>query len=541
MVYYTLDEAANMLSLTPGEVNRLREQGVLHGYKDGSTWKFEQERVKTYLVEKTKAASSANAVQDGNGLLTDEDDAEGPTMLGLSTDDFDKMFEKSASDGFAPIVAKEDDAQKDDLSLAEEEDDLALAPDEGGLDFDFAKETEESNTEESNTEESNVVDELAVAPEDELVVVSENESDDLLLVKEDEPLTLSDEASALVEDEPVAATESSSAVDLAGETNASDDDLLHLGSDSGLSLLDDVDVGGSNVSLGDEEGDLVLGGSGSGSGSGLNLGSDSGLELLGDSDGDFSLDGDLAGAAEEEEADDDGIFELAPEPELESPVLDMGKDADSDAPTELASAEEGIFELAEDVNQATSDESSSDSNSASQLIDIDDSAANPFLTEVDDSSSSSLDAFAAPESEGESDLFKVDDSSSADSPFGAFGADDSSSSSPFGVAPDMPSDSAPSGLSFDKSDSSASDDSFGAVDFGAVDASEPVASASRALIASTNYTGKDLAFLVPCLIFLILATIGAYELCRTIWSYQEGSFDLTGPVLETIAKMVKLI
>jgi len=509
MVYYTLEEAANMLSLTPGEVNRLREQGVLHGYKDGSTWKFEQEKVKAYLVEKTKAASSANAVQDGNGLLTGEDDAEGPTMLGLGADDFDSMFDK-ASDGFAPIVAKEDD-------------DLALAPDEGGLDFDLVKEPEEAR--------NAVDDELALAPED--------EGDDLLLVQEDEPLALSDEASALVEDEPAAAPESSSAVDLTAESSVSDDDLLHLGSDSGLSLLDDVDVGGSNVSLGDEEGDLVLGGSGSGSGSGLNLGSDSGLELLGDSDGDFSLDGDLAGTAEE--ADDDGIFELAPEPAVESPVLDFGKEADSDAPTELAAAGEGIFELAEDVNNATSDESSSDSNSASQLIDIDDSATNPFLTEVDDSSSSSLDAFAAPETESGADLFSVDDSSSTDSPFGAFGADDSSSSSPFGAAPETPSDSVPGGLSFDKSDSSASEDSFGAVDFGAVDSSEPVASAARAPIASTNYTGKDLIFLVPCLIFLILATIGAYELCRTIWSYQEGSFDLTGPVLETIAKMVKLI
>ena len=46
--------------------------------------------------------------------------------------------------------------------------------------------------------------------------------------------------------------------------------------------------------------------------------------------------------------------------------------------------------------------------------------------------------------------------------------------------------------------------------------------------------------LVPCLILLILATIGAWELCRTIWSYQEGSFDFAGPVLETLAKLVKL-
>ena len=59
--------------------------------------------------------------------------------------------------------------------------------------------------------------------------------------------------------------------------------------------------------------------------------------------------------------------------------------------------------------------------------------------------------------------------------------------------------------------------------------------------ASTNFTGKDMIILIPCLILLLLASIGAWELCRTIWSYQEGTFDFGGPVLETIAKMVKLI
>ncbi|MBQ8363661.1 MAG: hypothetical protein IJX36_07025, partial [Thermoguttaceae bacterium] len=56
----------------------------------------------------------------------------------------------------------------------------------------------------------------------------------------------------------------------------------------------------------------------------------------------------------------------------------------------------------------------------------------------------------------------------------------------------------------------------------------------------TEYTGKDFIFLVPCLLFVLLATIGAYELCRTIWSYEEASFDITGPVLDAIANMVGL-
>ncbi len=526
--YYTLEEAANVLNLAPGEVNRLREQGVLRGYKDGSTWKFMKDHINAYLADSIKKSSSANS-----NLLSGEGDEEGPTMLAADSADFDAMFDRAADNadqivaeqgvseqgGADQIVVKEEDALN--LTKSEEVDELALAPEEGDFDLVLAEETEEKPSVDD--------DELALAPEE--------GDDDLLLVKEDDSSSLVDEASALVEDEPVAEVESSSAVDLTGETSSSDDDLLHLGSDSGLSLLDEVDVDGSNVSLGDEEGELVLGGSGSGSGSGLNLGSDSGLELLGDSDGDFSLDDDVAAVAEEE--DGDGIFELAPEATEDAPVLNLEQKTDADAPTELAGADEGIFELAEDVEQVSSEESDSDSNSASQLIDVDDSASNPFLTEVDDSTSSSLDSFAT--SEQSSNPFEIDDSSSTESSFGSFDAD--ASESPFGAAPDASSAPVSDGLSFDKSDSS---EAFGSSDFGAsvdapVDSSEPVASVSRAPIASTNYTGKDLIFLVPCLIFLILATIGAYELCRTIWSYQEGSFDLTGPVLETIAKMVKLI
>ncbi len=538
-MYYTLEEAANVLSLTPGEVNRLREQGVLHGYKDGSTWKFTKDNINAYLADSIKKSSSANSA-----LLSGEGDEEGPTMLAADSADFDAMFDRAA-DNADQIVADQSGTdqsgvKEDALNLTknldlttnlnlttnEEVDELALAPEEGDLDLVLVEEAEEKP--------SVVDDELALAPEE--------GNDDLLLVKEDESASLVDEASALVEDEPGVESESSSAVDLAGETNSSDDDLLHLGSDSGLSLLDEVDVEGSNVSLGDEEGDLVLGGSGSGSGSGLNLSSDSGLELLGESDGDFSLDDDVAATSEDaENVEDDGIFELAPEAAEDAPVLNLEQETDSDAPTELASADDGIFELAEDVGQVSNEESSSDSNSASQLIDVEDSTSNPFLTETDDSTSSLLDSFPPPAQK--SNPFETDDSSSMDSPFGSFGDVDDASVSPFGAAPDTPSVSASAGVSFEKTDSN---EAFGSSDFGAavgapVDSSEPVASVSRAPIASTNYTGKDLIFLVPCLIFLILATIGAYELCRTIWSYQEGSFDLTGPVLETIAKMVKLI
>lgn len=44
-MYYNLQKAADVLGLSTGEVNRLREQGKLRAYKDGADWKFRKEEV----------------------------------------------------------------------------------------------------------------------------------------------------------------------------------------------------------------------------------------------------------------------------------------------------------------------------------------------------------------------------------------------------------------------------------------------------------------------------------------------------------------
>ena len=126
---------------------------------------------------------------------------------------------------------------------------------------------------------------------------------------------------------------------------------------------------------------------------------------------------------------------------------------------------------------------------------------------------------------------------STDSPFGDSTSDmaftPSSDSSPFGG--DAGGDF---GSSSDFGDASGFSDSS---DFGGATFSENETAPAASGVSSMQFTGKDLIFLVPCLIFLLLATIGALELCRTIWSYQEGTFDIGGPLLEAIAKMVKLM
>ncbi len=497
-MYYSLEKTAEMLDMNTGDVNRLREQGKLRAFRDGGVWKFRKEDVEAFLTKTIKERSASAA----NDLLSSEDDEEGPTMLADSAA-FDSLIEDAAvrvGDQSGLDIKKDDDLKlaDDDLKLAD--DDLKLADDD-----------------------------LKLA------------DDDLKLADDSTPLT--DSASALVEDAPSGSATPSS-VDLTDDGVKSDDDLLHLGSDSGLSLLDDPDVEGSNIQLGAEK-DLVLGGgSSTGSGSGLNLSGDSGLALLGDSDADFQLDESASAPIEdsskvgEEEEDPDGIFELADDVAAAStPILNLDKNADADAATELAVADDSIFDLAEDTTNGTTTapdtdtDSDSDSSSSSQLIAVEN---NPFV--VDDSADSSAQASEPAAASDDPFTTNEDSAPAANDPFATgssvFGGADSS---PFGQA------SAPGfGVASQE---------VGSVDFGSASepdpsfvadsASEPIGALS-APVASTNFTGKDMLILVPCLILLILATIGAWELCRTIWSYQEGSFDFAGPVLETLAKLVKL-
>ncbi len=497
-MYYSLEKTAEMLDMNTGDVNRLREQGKLRAFRDGGVWKFRKEDVEAFLTKTIKERSASAA----NDLLSSEDDEEGPTMLADSAA-FDSLIEDAAvrvGDQSGLDIKKDDDLKlaDDDLKLAD--DDLQLADDD-----------------------------LKLA------------DDDLKLADDSTPLT--DSASALVEDAPSGSATPSS-VDLTDDGVKSDDDLLHLGSDSGLSLLDDPDVEGSNIQLGAEK-DLVLGGgSSTGSGSGLNLSGDSGLALLGDSDADFQLDESASAPIEdsskvgEEDEDPDGIFELADDVAAAStPILNLDKNADADAATELAVADDSIFDLAEDTTNGTTTapdtdtDSDSDSSSSSQLIAVEN---NPFV--VDDSADSSAQASEPAAASDDPFTTNEDSAPAANDPFATgssvFGGADSS---PFGQA------SAPGfGVASQE---------VGSVDFGSASepdpsfvadsASEPIGALS-APVASTNFTGKDMLILVPCLILLILATIGAWELCRTIWSYQEGSFDFAGPVLETLAKLVKL-
>lgn len=535
-MYYTLEETAKVLDLTPGDVNRLREANKLRAFRDGASWKFRKEDVDKYLMELIRERSKP--ATDAADLLNDSDDEELPTMLADSSS-FDAMIDATAETLEIKTNADaEPDFVLDDASGDADLQIVAEPQAEDDADFGLALDAEEDALKLEDAAEPAAAFAPEVADDADFGLALDSEDDDLLLVDEapkaeaaPEPAAFAPEADVadddlllVADDAPKADDESASVFSLDDDADAlagaSDDDLLHLGSDSGLSLLDDVDLSGSNVSL--DGGDVVLGGSGSGSG--LHLGSDSGLSLLGDDAEDFALEGvevqnDAAFAPDADE-DDDSIFELADEPKP-SAVLELEQDANSDTATILGTGAED-FQLA-------SDESSTygvaESESVSQSIEI---AAedDPFFTKDGDDDSSDFAAFDAPAA--------TDDSN----PFGDFGAaaDDAN---PFANAVETPADGF-GGFG-------GNDDAFGGGSFDAQPADAGFGAGSDAEVApvaarapQTEYAGKDFIFLVPCFLFLLLATIGAYELCRTIWSYEECSFDITGPVLDMIANMIGL-
>lgn len=565
-MYYNLQKAADVLGLSTGEVNRLREQGKLRAYKDGADWKFRKEEVDKLAADMIRERSKAN----NDGLLSTEDDDEKTTFADSAA--FDTMFDQAGED----LQVSLNEQKADAASVADAaEDAFNLSLDDEDSAFELSSESESA---ESAQEDGGLT--LAEEPADDGLTLAEEPADGGLTLaeepKEEDGLILSSEDSALAEDVKGSGSDSGSGLSLDGDSGlellgSSDSGSgLNLStSDSGLELLDEV--GSSDVDL--AGGDLVLGGSGSG----LNLNSgDSGLELMSDSDGGFELDQaseELTLAEEEPAKEDDSVFELASD--NDAAVLNLDKDADSEAATELA-PEESVFQLSDQtLDAASTNPSESMSSGVFSVEEKSSEATNPFVT--DDGSDDEEDsdgifglaedpapvASSSGDSQSESRSIDVEEASSdaaslfttsdgdANSPFGA------DPSSPFGVPEAADAGSPFGGLSFDKEDNSGADGGFGAADFGAsptfgatggdepsfnaVDTGAAPAVGGGATAPSTQFVGKDLIFLVPCFLFLLLATIGACELCRTIWSYEQGSFDLGGPLLEAIAKMVNLM
>ncbi|HLA86030.1 MAG TPA: helix-turn-helix domain-containing protein [Thermoguttaceae bacterium] len=69
MKFYNVEKAAELLGITPAEVNAMREQQKLHGYRDGADWKFKAEEIEALAAQKPAAAGEEG--DDEDVLLTE--------------------------------------------------------------------------------------------------------------------------------------------------------------------------------------------------------------------------------------------------------------------------------------------------------------------------------------------------------------------------------------------------------------------------------------------------------------------------------------
>jgi len=118
--YYNLEKVAEVLSVSTAEVNRLREQSKLRGFRDGSNWKFNKEDVHTYLAESIRARSGNGHKPSDSGF-----DLAGESA---SASSFDLLMEEAALPADDQLVSAASAHPKSDLDLAAlDHDELALA------------------------------------------------------------------------------------------------------------------------------------------------------------------------------------------------------------------------------------------------------------------------------------------------------------------------------------------------------------------------------------------------------------------------------
>ena len=204
--YYNLEKVAEVLSIPTAEVNRLREQGKLRGFRDGSTWRFQKEEVHNYLAESIKARSGTS----GGHKPGDSDFDLGDIA---SSSSFDLLMEEAALPGDSDLIAVTPPRPSSDLDLA-------------ALDLD----DELSLAEETQISSLVIPKKAKPAVEPSSIVAQDDLDSSALLLATEGDEVLEDEASVLE------AGSSSAQLGLAGDSGF---DVLVAGEDESVLLLDE--------------------------------------------------------------------------------------------------------------------------------------------------------------------------------------------------------------------------------------------------------------------------------------------------------------
>ncbi len=266
--YYTIEEAAAYLGITPAEVNLRREHNELRGLRDGSNWKFKGEDIESLARRMRTEAMSAATDDDTNEVLLSEV-ALGGSDAGTS----------------GTVIGGTGKAADSDLRLAES--DIRLGESDVGPQGSGSKKGAGSGVKKGG---SGV--DLAGAAKKPPVGAGDLELtiDEELLLDEDLPLEIESKPATPVAKKPGSSVIRKQAGSLSGKKTG-----------SGVGKK----AGGSGIGGGDhvEDDDLVLGAPSGGSD--VTIGSDSGISLVDPTDSGLSLEEPLE--LDREEEDDDSL------------------------------------------------------------------------------------------------------------------------------------------------------------------------------------------------------------------------------------------
>ena len=241
--FVELSEAAKQLGMSADELNDARNAGEVHGFRDGSSWKFKPQELERFAEERGVSMDAGDNFDDllddldidggGGSSVLVSDEALGAGQESLSSTIIGENS-AGAADSDLRLLPAEDEG--DDISLDDDDDDLQLEPlaDSTGsvLTLDDADDDELSLEPATGTGELGAAsDELDLdGLDDDDLTVDIGGGSDLTLGTGDSGINLASPADSglSLEEEPLEIGSSASGLEL-----PEDDEVISLGAEAG--------------------------------------------------------------------------------------------------------------------------------------------------------------------------------------------------------------------------------------------------------------------------------------------------------------------
>ena len=241
--FVELSEAAKQLGMSADELNDARNAGEVHGFRDGSSWKFKPQELERFAEERGVSMDAGDNFDDllddldidggGGSSVLVSDEALGAGQESLSSTIIGENS-AGAADSDLRLVPAEDEG--DDISLDDDDDDLQLEPlaDSTGSDLTL----DDADDDELSLEPATGTGELGAASDeldldgldDDDLTVDIGGGSDVTLGTGDSGINLASPADSglSLEEEPLEIGSSASGLEL-----PEDDEVISLGAEAG--------------------------------------------------------------------------------------------------------------------------------------------------------------------------------------------------------------------------------------------------------------------------------------------------------------------